>query len=60
MIIQGSRHQFGRCSFGCENEEVMEINFNGVKVRPCNDHAKNLANELLKTTAPVKTQNERM
>lgn len=60
MIIHGSRHQFGRCSFGCKNEEVMEINFNGVKVRLCNDHAKILADGLLITTAPVKTQNERM
>lgn len=60
MIIHGSRYQFGRCAFGCESEEVMEINFNGVKVRLCNDHAKILVDELLTTTAPVKTQNERM
>lgn len=59
-IVQGSRHQFGRCAFACESEEVMEINFNGVKVRLCNEHAKILANELLTPPAPVQTQNERM
>lgn len=60
MITHGSRHQFGRCAFACESEDVVEINFNGVKVRLCNKHAKILADELLTTTAPVKTQNERM
>lgn len=60
MITHGSRYQFGRCAFACESEEVMEINFNGVKVRLCNEHAKILADELLKSTAPVQTENERM
>ncbi len=60
MITHGSRYQCGRCAFACESEEVMEINFNGVKVRLCNEHAKILGNELLTPTAPVQTQNERM
>lgn len=60
MITHGSRYQFGRCTFACESEEVMEINFNGVKVRLCNEHAEILANELPTPTVPVQTQNERM
>jgi hypothetical protein len=59
-IVKGSRHQFGRCAFSCEDDDVTEINFNGVKVRLCKKHASILANKLLTATAPVQAHNERM
>jgi hypothetical protein len=63
-IAQGSRHQYGRCAFFCDDEEVIEINFIGVKVRLCKDHVRYMAHTLLSVVdapiAPVKDQNERM
>lgn len=63
-IVKGSRHQFGRCAFFCDDEEVIEINFIGVKVRLCKAHAMHVAHTLLSvvgtTIAPAKDQNERM
>lgn len=59
-IYHGSREQLGRCAFSCKDQEVTEINFNGVKVRICSKHANILAKQLLEYTEPVKSQNERM
>lgn len=51
-IITGLRNTLGRCSFNCETDTVKEINFNGVRVRLCENCAERLAGALSQVEQP--------